>query len=214
MKIQTINKLNLKINVFVLVVILVCFFSCSDESEIQFEEVKIDADMLNWIAPFSDLNQQFSYSCDSVLNSGKLLVKHVNDRVEVSKEFCLPISDHERGECQNRTVMLNDKNNNTYYLTFWVFAEDWMNINPSSSPRLVKEIIRYHEYTRDIEEVCPNIYSVKFDSLYTYNNSINEAIIIEDTLSINSTVPKKFVLVKGIGIAEWEDYSSNIYKLE
>jgi hypothetical protein len=80
-----------------------------------------------------------------------------------------------------------------------------------------KLIFRQREPDGAIENWDPATFTVNYRSNYTYRSATHEAVevtVIDRSKLRAVRPPRRFVLVKGVGVTEWSDYAGNTFTLE
>lgn len=210
-------------NIGLLLLILFSINSCSDDdSNGQTQDLnnRINEATLEWISTFDEQGKKITYINDAN-ESVELELDFVSDLNEVFYTDCQV--NGVTKECELEVVVIkfpeeSQFENRSMFISIALFAEDEIRIMPDNSGGIVISAARYNENTGAIRTENSDNFSVVFDPEFEYENELRKAILIE-TLSIEnlanggSIPPKRLILVKGIGIVEWDDYVGNTWRL-
>jgi hypothetical protein len=123
-------------------------------------------------------------------------------------------------QCQFLTAafdFISPDDSTDYNISIAITAPSKLWLMPASSGGLSTPICTFENMDKVFEEGFPTSFNVRFDNDFNYRGIEYEAIILDQINRLDFwwgiTLPKKIVLVKNIGIVEWEDFSGNIFLL-
>jgi len=183
--------------------------SCNKEDK---DYPRIDNDLKEWLAPFNEVDQEFTYK-NSSDNVATIRVKH---RFFADTEILNCLRYDGSYECDFEYATLEFTSDTAMYLTAWLLAEDKLTLNYSSQGTLSPEKVRHEEYEEVFEVPQPDNFNVVYSPNYDYQDVTNNAMIVKTTTLDNlfgALPPDSFIFVKGMGIVEWTDYSGETWKL-
>ncbi len=218
---------NLKI--FFVICLISSLFStgCSLETEPTPNMDEIVYDILDgfedWILPFNEVDQEIIYQNRIDANAtATVVVERTFDLEERSYVDCRV--DSQQAQCESESINLAfPGNTNTMgfqvYVSIFLFGPNELRVM-ANRVGINASIARFED--DDPEEITSELqdnYSASYEENYAFNGMEIPAVIIE-TISLDGAVagaiiaPLRMVLVKGIGVVEWDDYNGQTWVLQ
>ena len=212
------------LNLLFILILVSLNYRCTDNqidtSEEQFY-FDINESTFEWIEPFKEKGQLISYSSQTN-ELTELELCYVSD-LETENHF-----DCQRNnmtvQCEYQTIAITfseifEFENQPICISIGLFGENRVIVMPNCcGGSIVKASAILNDSSDEISTSDTEKYHVEFIANYDYNGNERNAMIIEnksiEDLRIGGIIPpKRLILVKGIGITEWEDHTGNIWKL-
>jgi len=175
----------------------------------------------DWILPFDSLNQEIIYK-NSLDSTVVVVVERTFDLDERTYIDCRV--DNEQAQCQSASINLAFPEN-TNSMDFQVFVSIFL-FGPNELRIMANRVgidasvaIFTDDDLEEIESELPDNFSAIYEEDFAYNGMEIPAVIIE-TNSLEGAVsgaiipPLRMVLLKGVGVVEWEDYNGNTWVLQ
>lgn len=200
------------------------FSGCSLEEDPvpQIEETlfNIKDEFKGWLLPFDTVDRNISYknSLDSV---AFVVIERTFDFSERTYADCRV--DGRLSQCEFESVNLafpedTHPDNFQPYVSIFLFGPNELRIM-ANRVGLDASLARFDEDPNEIFSELEDNFSASYDSSYVHNGIPRQAVIVE-TITLSDVVsgaiipPLRMVLVKGIGMVEWEDYNGNTWILQ
>jgi len=209
-------------SLFILFVVL--FVSCSNDDEMismPQNEGDISEESLEWLSAFPVADNQTILYRNSDDETTTLLVSDAYNPNSSTYVDCQ--INGQDGQCQYENVALDfpegtAQGSNSVVVSLTIIGEDDIRIMPSRGGITVAAA-RFEGSSEQIYSEQAENFTVSYQSNYLYNNEAKPAITVLTNSTENLATggilpPKRLILVKGIGIVEWDDYSDNTWFLE
>jgi hypothetical protein len=205
------RTINLKF-LFLAFVISATAFSCSNDDEDSGDPLFYDLsdEMLGWISPFENEGQTFQY-----INSADPTQTNTIEVTGMSNTTTTEYADCQRNgqtvQCEFETVTITfPSEDETIKLTIFLFAEDEMRLMPSNGG-IVVSAARLNENSEEIYSESEENFDISYSTDFSYNGQTTSAVTVttisNENLATGGTIlPKRFTLVKGVGIWTWREY--------
>ena len=213
---------NIQFLFFILLVSLATSCSLDEDPLPDMEQVvfNLNEDFQDWLVPFDSVGQMIQYR-----NSEDSL-----SVIEVERTYNRGTEDYADCRVEDRQVQCEFKlinvafpedahpDNYQLFISIFIIAPNDLRVMANRTG-LNAAIARIIGDPVEVESEIPGNYNAIYQSNYLYNG-INRAAIISENITLENVPegaiigPKRMILVKGIGIVEWEDYNGNLWTLE
>ncbi len=200
------------------------FTSCSlDEDPIpDVEQVvfNLNEDFENWLISFDSVGQMITYrnSEDSV---AVIEVERTYNRGTENYTDCR-VEDRQV-QCEFKSINIafpEDAHPEEYqvFISIFLIAPDDLRVMANRTG-LNAAIARIGGDPVEVVSEIPDNYNAIYQSNYLYNG-VNRPAVISENITLENVPPgaiigpKRMIIVKGIGVVEWEDYNGNLWILE
>lgn len=123
-------------------------------------------------------------------------------------------------DCQYESVALELKSlpeDEIYSLTIMIMSGNNLLVNVGHHGSFANEVFRINFDTQELFEYA-GFYSINYQESFRYDNESLRAFEVltmtEEPPILAFNPPKRFILVEGHGVVEWEDYSGNVFHLQ
>jgi len=174
----------------------------------------------DWILPFSEVNQEIEYK-NSADSSAIVVVERTYDLDEIIYTDCRVDSKQVQCEVESINLAFPENTNSTVfqvYVSIFLFGPNELRVM-ANRVGVDASVAMFTDDPEDIMTEIPDNYMAAYEEDYTFNGMEMPAIVIE-TISTDGAVagsivpPARMVLVKGIGLVEWEDYDGRNWVLQ
>ena len=209
---------------FLLSLLIGIMFSGCDldtEEEIPPETFfRVTEDLVDWLLPFDSVGQEIVYT-NSDGSTAVVIVERTFDFDDPIFTGCRV--DNFLANCELESINLAfppeiHPGNFQPFVSIFLIGPTEVRVM-ANRVGIDDAIARFVDDPTEIESELEDNFAASFDPAFVFNGEAREAIIVE-TISLTGIVPGSFiaplrmVIVKGVGIVEWEDFNDNTWTLE
>ncbi len=203
----------------------ICLLPSCDLEEDPIPEIdktlyNLPVDLEEWLLPFDSVGKSIIYSngADSLVS---VIVERTYNRTE--QDFVECRVENRLAECEFKSVNIAfpegvHPGNFQAYVSIFSIATNDLRVM-ANRVGFSASVARVNVDSMTIITELPDNYTAVLQPDFDYNGTESPAILTE-TITLDNApagaiiVPNRMILVKGIGIVEWDDFNGNTWMLE
>jgi hypothetical protein len=171
---------------------------------------------LGWISSFQSDLQTISYESQASF-SGEIIVQSTSENESPYFSDCS--IDMVTMQCEYRSAIFSfhSPQDSIMHISLILVGNDKILLMPTNQGGVTDPIVSYSASDDLLRQSYRSFFTVSLIPDYLHNGRTKEALevvhLTRRTYFDNVLPPKRFVIVKGSGFVEWEDYNGNTYSI-